>query len=63
MIVGGAMLLVGWVILMGIVVEVIPAHIVLSMSAYALTLIGFMVGMMGAIAKIRIQRSRDKFDI
>ena len=63
MIVGGTMLVIGWLILMAVVVEVLPTHIGLSLSAYAMTLVGFMVGVMGVIAKIRIERSRDKYDI
>ena len=40
MILGGSMLVVGWLVLLGIVVEVIPSHVVLSLAAYCLTLVG-----------------------
>jgi|LSQX01.3.fsa_nt_gb hypothetical protein len=61
MILGGSMLVVGWLVLLGIVVEVIPSHVVLSLAAYCLTLVGFMVGVIGAIAKIRADRSKDNY--
>lgn len=61
LIIGGSMLVVGWLVLMCIVVEVLPPHILLSLTAYGLTLAGFMIGVMGVISIIRINRSKDKY--
>lgn len=61
MILGGSMLIVGWLILMGMVVEIIPSYIALSLFAYALTVMGFMIGVMGALMRIRANRMKDKY--
>lgn len=61
MIVGGSMLIVGWLVLLGTVIEVIPSHVALNLAAYCLTLVGFMIGVVGALAKIRANRSKDEF--
>jgi len=61
MILGGAMLIVGWLILMGMVLEIVPSYIFLSLFAYALTVMGFMIGVMGALMRIRVNRMKDKY--
>ena len=55
---GGSMLLAGWMILVSIVAEAIPARIWLSMLPYALTLLGFYVGIVGVIMYVRTGQNR-----
>lgn len=56
MIVGGVMLVVGWLILMAAVIDVIPRYIWLSFTAYALTLVGFVIGIIGVLSYIKQAR-------
>jgi len=55
---GGSMLLAGWLILLGIVTEVIPAYIWLSFAAYTLNLLGFFIGIVGVIMSVRTGQNR-----
>lgn len=54
MLIGGIMLVVGWLTLLAGVVEIIPSFIWLNMVAYALTIVGFLVGMFGAMIHARM---------
>lgn len=53
MLIGGTMLVLGWLVVFAIVLGLIPAHIWLSMAAYSATLIGFMIGIVGVVSHIR----------
>ncbi|MDI9460121.1 MAG: hypothetical protein QM373_10460 [Bacillota bacterium] len=61
MLIGGTMLVVGWVVIFAMVLEVIPSPIWLNMVAYAVTIFGFMLGMVGVMTHIRVnlQKHRD----
>lgn len=53
---GGACLVVGWAVLLLIVIRMIPPSILLSIAAYALSFIGFLVGLFGVIEYRRDER-------
>ncbi|HHW71834.1 MAG TPA: ABC transporter permease [Firmicutes bacterium] len=53
MLIGGIMLVAGWLVIFAGVVGVIPSSIWLNMVMYAVTLFGFMLGMVGAMSHIR----------
>lgn len=56
-------MLVGWAGIFAAVLELIPAAIPFYMAAYSVTLVGFMVGIVGVVSHIRInlQKSRDQY--
>lgn len=54
MLLGGAMLIFGWLVTFGMVLEVLPVYIWLNVVAYSLTLVGFMIGMLGVVSIIKI---------
>lgn len=60
MLIGGIMLGVGWLVVFGQVVGLIPSPIWFSLLMYGVTLWGFMLGMLGAMSHIRlnIQKAR-----
>ena len=58
MITGGSMLLAGWLILLFTVIEIIPVTVWLPFVAYALSLVGFTVGMVGVIMYMRTGQNR-----
>jgi|GEM_PF-729535 len=53
---GGLTLLLGWLILLLVVVDVIPPIVWLELTAYVLTVIGFITGIIGVIMFARIGR-------
>lgn len=57
-IVGGILLLTGWLIILGAVVGIIPQLVWLAFAAYAMTLFGFVIGILGVI--MYVQRERKK---
>lgn len=52
------MLLAGWLILLFTVIEIIPVTVWLPFVAYALSLVGFTVGMVGVIMYMRTGQNR-----
>lgn len=53
MLLGGAMLFIGWTIIMAAIVELIPQLILVGFLAYALTLIGFATGIYGVVMYVK----------
>lgn len=53
MLIGGIMLVGGWLVIFAMVVGVIPSSIWLNLVMYAITLFGFMLGMVGAMTHIK----------
>lgn len=53
MLVGGVLLVFGWLIIFAMVLELIPSQIWLNMAAYSVTLVGFMIGIIGVVSHIR----------
>lgn len=69
MLLGGILLVVGWLVLFLIVLEVIPSSIWLNMLMYSATVVGFILGMVGAMTQVRInihkhrqERQYDEYD-
>lgn len=60
MLVGGAMLVVGWLMTFAVVLGILPSYIWLNMVAYAITLVGFMIGIIGVVSQIRLNLSQDR---
>ncbi|MDD2430635.1 MAG: hypothetical protein PHD88_04930 [Firmicutes bacterium] len=56
MLIGGIMLFIGWIVLLGMVVELIPTLVWLSFISYGLTLVGFVIGIIGVVTHVRINR-------
>ncbi len=54
--VGGILLVIGWLILLAEVIEIIPKYIWLSFVSYAVSLVGFIVGIVGIVMDHRIGR-------
>lgn len=54
MLIGGILLVSGWLVLFAMVLEIIPASIVLNMIAYSVNLVGFMIGIIGVVSQIRL---------
>lgn len=54
MLVGGILLVFGWLVTFAMVLELIPSQIWLNMAAYGVTLVGFMIGIIGVVSHIRI---------
>ncbi len=55
MIIGGIMLLVGWLIIMGAVIDIIPQLVWLAFLAYGLSLFGFVIGIVGVVMYARTE--------
>lgn len=54
MLIGGTLLVFGWLVTFAMVLELIPSPIWLNMVAYGVTLVGFMIGIIGVVSHIRI---------
>lgn len=54
MLIGGTLLVLGWIVTFAIMLEFLPAYIWLNMVAYAVTLVGFILGMIGVGSHIRL---------
>ena len=54
MLVGGTLLVFGWLVTFAMVLKLIPSQIWLNMAAYGVTLVGFMIGIIGVVSHIRI---------
>lgn len=57
-IIGGLLLIVGWLVIMAGTAELIPPHVGLGLLAYALSLFGFLLGLMGTIMYMRNPRDK-----
>ncbi|HHY16359.1 MAG TPA: hypothetical protein GX521_09835 [Firmicutes bacterium] len=62
MLIGGTLLITGWLTVFGIVLELIPTSIWLNMVAYAVTLVGFTIGIMGVAANIAMNLKKHRQD-
>lgn len=60
MLVGGITLFAGWFLLLAMVIEMIPNIVWLSVVSYALSLIGFMIGILGVVSLIQIRKRNDR---
>lgn len=58
MIIGGTMLVIGWLVIFAATLYLIPQIIWLELLAYAVTLFGFGLGMVGAISYIKKERGQ-----
>lgn len=63
MLVGGTLLVIGWLTVFGIVLELIPSSIWLNMVAYGVTLVGFMIGIIGVATNIRMTLKKNRREI
>ena len=59
MLVGGTILVIGWLAAFAMGLELIPSHIWLNMVVYSMTLVGFMIGIIGVVNHIRINLRDD----
>ncbi|NLM70098.1 MAG: hypothetical protein GX177_08915 [Firmicutes bacterium] len=57
-VVGGVMLVLGWLIIFGAVIDIIPPIVWLAFAAYALSLAGFVVGIIGVIMYMRFGQKK-----
>ncbi|NLM41322.1 MAG: DUF2208 family protein [Firmicutes bacterium] len=69
MLIGGIMLVAGWLVIFLIVLGVIPSLLWLNILMYAVTFFGFMLGFVGAMShtranlrKAREERGEDLYD-
>lgn len=60
MIIGGSLLVVGWLLLLFNVMKIIPLDFWLLFLAYGCTVVGMVIGILGVIMYVR--RSRKDFD-
>lgn len=56
MLIGGLLLVVGWALIALVVLQVIPAGLLLAGFSYGLTLVGLALGLYGAFTYIRAGR-------
>lgn len=54
MLIGGSLLVFGWLLIFAMVLDLVPTEIWLNMVAYAITLVGFMIGTIGIVSVIRL---------
>jgi len=52
------MLVLGWLIIFGAVIDIIPPIVWLAFAAYALSLAGFVVGIIGVIMYMRFGQKK-----
>lgn len=57
MIIGGSLLVLGWLMLLFNVMKLIPQHIGLMVLAYAFTLVGVTIGLYGVLMYVRRSRN------
>lgn len=62
MLIGGTMVVVGWLAIFAMVLELIPRPIELYMAAYIVSLIGFGIGMFGVATVVRENLRRHRND-
>ncbi len=64
MLIGGAMVILGWLAIWAMVLELIPRPIEAYMAAYIISLIGFGLGMfgVGTVVRDNLRRSRNDDD-
>ncbi|NMB39601.1 MAG: hypothetical protein GX994_08580 [Firmicutes bacterium] len=55
---GGILLLTGWLIILGAVVGIVPQLVWLAFVAYAMTLAGFVIGIIGVIMYVQSQHKK-----
>lgn len=62
MILGGAMLIVSWLVIFAMVLEILPAPLFLYIISYAVSASGLVVGTIGLFTQIRIELKKHKDD-
>ena len=62
MLIGGTMLVLSWAVIFAMVLELIPRPIELYMIAYAVSVVGFILGTIGASTEMRNNMRKHRND-